>query len=95
MKRLLTKSQVCEMLAISDSTLERILADGSLAAIRIRGRLRFTEEDLALYLTRSRIEPAAPPSPVSRVPAATRRRTATVKPIQLRDSGYIPGMKVV
>lgn len=97
MEKLLTKEQVCRLLAISDSTLDRIVSDGSLAAIRIRGRLRFTETDLEAYLQRSRIEASAPPSPIYReakTPAA-RRRMATVKPTQIRACEYVPGMKVV
>lgn len=104
MKTLLTKPQVCELLAISDSTLERIVADGSLAAIRVRGRLRFAEEDLADYLERSRIEPTIPPqASLSRfvaasqpAPPAPRRRGRPPKAAaQDLTQVYRPGMKVV
>ena len=99
MKNLLTKTQVCELLAISDSTLERIVADGSLAAIRVRGRLRFTEEDLDVYLRRSRIEPTAQPAPISRIlqpqVQSTPRRRGRPPKSAVREQVYYPGMKVV
>lgn len=98
MKKLLTKDQVCELLAISSSTLDRIVADGDLQRLKVRGQVRFLEEDLLQYLSTCGEDkrPSGRPEPRERYkrPAApaTRRRTADTLPPQLR---YIPGMKVV
>ncbi len=99
MKKLLTKDQVCELLAISSSTLDRIVADGSLAAIRVRGRIRFSEEELEAYLARSRVQAVAVvptqssrrgSSPAPRPPARRGR-----PPKAAAEQKYYPGMKVV
>ncbi len=99
MKKLLTKDQVCELLAISSSTLDRIVADGDLQRLKVRGQIRFLEEDLLQYLSTCGEDkrPAPQPEPRQRYkrPAAPRKPRSIPPeelPPQLR---YIPGMKVV
>ena len=99
MKRLLTKGQVCELLAISSSTLDRIVADGDLAALRVRGQIRFVEEDLLRYLSTCGVDkhPAPQPEPRKRYkrPAAPRTPRSISPEELLPQLRYIPGMKVV
>lgn len=98
MKALLTKTQVCELLAISDSTLDRIVADGSLAAIRVRGRIRFSEEELEAYLARSRVQTVAvAPAPRRGSVPAPRPPARRGRPPKAaaESTVYYPGMKVV
>ncbi len=99
MKKLLTKDQVCELLAISSSTLDRIVADGDLQRLKVRGQIRFLEEDLLQYLSTCGEDkrPAPQPEPRKRYkrPMAPRKPRSIPPeelPPQLR---YIPGMKVV
>lgn len=99
MKKLLTKNEVCELLAISSSTLDRIVADGNLQCLRVRGQIRFLEDDLLHYLSTCGVDkhPAPQPEPRKRCkrPAASRKPRSIPPeelPPQLR---YIPGMKVV
>lgn len=89
MNKLMTKAEVCEILQVSESTLERIVADGDLPALRIRSQLRFLEQDLLHYLSRCAEQPKAEKTaPKTR---KTRGKQAEVVPIRR----YIPGMKVV
>lgn len=43
---LLTKKEVADFLRVSVKTVERMVADGELKAIRIRGQVRFDPEDI-------------------------------------------------
>ena len=89
MTRLMTKAEVCEILQVSESTLERIVADGDLPALRIRSQLRFLQQDLLRYLSRC-VEPTAAQK-VERKEKTARGKQAEITPIRR----YIPGMKVV
>lgn len=85
MDKLMTKREICELLQISESTLERIVADGDLPALRIRGQLRFLREDLLHYLARCG---------VSEQKSAPRKAQKGPRLVSQRER-YIPGMKVV
>ena len=89
MEKLMTKAEVCEILQVSESTLERIVADGDLPALRIRSQLRFLQQDLLRYLSRC-AEPTAAQKAERQAKPARGKQTEVVP---LRR--YIPGMKVV
>jgi excisionase family DNA binding protein len=64
----MTVDQVAERLEVKRSVIYALCADGVLAHIRIgrgRGTIRVTEEDLADFIARSRVE-ARPRPPVQR-----------------------------
>lgn len=88
MTKLMTKAEVCEILQVSESTLERIVADGDLQALRIRSQLRFFEQDLLRYLSR-----CAEPTAAQKAEAKTAAKRGKPEVVQIRR--YIPGMKVV
>jgi len=95
MEKLLCKTEVCEALGISRATLDRIVASGELEAIRIRGQVRFSHNDIQLYLAHCR-EPKA-----AKTKAATAARKEPGKPGRPKGSRkkteevYYPGMRVV
>lgn len=97
MNRLLTKTEVCEILAISRPTLDRIVADGDLEALRIRGQIRFAEQELLRYLGSCRrpkeAKPERPdPIPKEKEPARRGRPKGSGKKAVEQ---YYPGMRVV
>ena len=99
MKALLTKDQVCELLAISSSTLDRIVADGSLQRLKVRGQIRFLEDDPLQYLSTcgddKRPAPMQEPRKRYKRPE-TPRKPRSIPPEELPPQmRYIPGMKVV
>ena len=99
MKKLMTKNEVCELLAISSSTLDRIVADGDLQCLRVRGQIRFLEDDLLQYLSACGADkrPASKAQPRQRYKRpATPRKPRSIPPEELAPQlRYIPGMKVV
>lgn len=93
MTKLLNKEQVSEILGVSVKTLERIIADGSLQYYRIRGRLRFNEQDVMRYIAscqEKRVTFEVVEATPSRTPQKRPRSRAVPTP-----SEYYPGMKVV
>lgn len=77
---LITKKEAAELLKISESSLNRILAKGSLPAYRVGSRLvRIDKADVLRY-TQTRVL-----VPEKKAVAAPTRRPC----------GYVPGMKVV
>lgn len=54
LRPLLTVSGVCDLLSISRQTLYRLLSEGEIPSTRVRGHLRFSEEDIRSYLERNR-----------------------------------------
>ena len=94
MDKLLTKTEVCELLQISRPTLDRIVAAGEIEVLRIGGQVRFSQQELLRYLGRCR-EQKAPARlvDVKKEPArrGRPRGSKTHKPVQ----EYYPGMKVV
>lgn len=94
MDKLLTKTEVCELLQISRPTLDRIVAAGDLEALRVGGQIRFERNTLLLYLGRCR-ESKAPTklTDIKKEPARRGRPKGSKnhKPVQ----DYYPGMKVV
>lgn len=95
MERLMNKTEVCEILAISKPTLDRILADGELPSLRIRGQIRIQESDLKDYLRRCQISRSQrmkrSATKQESVPqSGRRRRKKDEAPIH-----YFPGMRVV
>lgn len=86
--KLIGKAEAAEMLGISQSTLDRIVADGNLPLYRIRGRCRYDTADIGDYLRRCR-EHRRPPDKLPRAKAPAPRKG------QLWPAKYVPGMKVV
>lgn len=101
MTKLLNKEQVSEILGVSVKTLERIVADGSLQYYRIRGQLRFNEQDVMRYIAGCKeqrvtfevVEPAPARMP-GKEPSRTPQKRPRSKAVQT-PSEYYPGMKVV
>jgi len=52
--RLLTPEEAADFLSVSARTIKRLVIDGSVQAIRIRGSMRFRLQDLEMYIERSR-----------------------------------------
>ncbi|MDO4989325.1 MAG: helix-turn-helix domain-containing protein [Eubacteriales bacterium] len=94
MDRLLTKADVCELLGISRPTLDRIVADGDLEPLRIRGQVRFYEQDLLRYLGRCREQKAAKPAAGTQKGPAVRGRPKGSRN-RPKEQQYYPGMRVV
>jgi excisionase family DNA binding protein len=53
---LFTKETVCEYLAVSPSTLDRLVRAGKIRALRIGGQVRFRPSDIESYLDASATE---------------------------------------
>lgn len=87
MTKLLTKPELCEILAISDTTLERIVARGELRPVIISRRMRFEQAEVARYIESCKVAPKPAPAPKQK------QQPRSVRGIV--DSGYYPGMKVV
>lgn len=89
MNPLMTKEDVCGVLAISMSTLNRILAAKELSYVIVGSRPRFRQEDIDRYLERG--------TQVAR-PVVQEIRAKNLAPSHratMNNSGYYPGMKVV
>ena len=86
--KLLTKTDVCELLNISRCTLDRIVLDGMLPLYRVRGQCRFKRSDVDLYLNAC-LEQRPVHIQQPKVRHTTPRLEANL------PSHYIPGMKVV
>ena len=60
-EKLLTSTEVCDLLGITKRTISRLVAQGDLRAMRITaspfGELRFTEGDIKAYIRRHRVKP--------------------------------------
>lgn len=52
--RLLTPEEAADFLSVSARTIKRLVAEGSLAAVRVRSSMRFKLQDLETYIERSR-----------------------------------------
>lgn len=87
MEQMMSKGEVCKLLGISVSTLDRIVLDGELAAFRVRGQIRFKPSDINAYLERCREQ--------HRPVAEARTRGPGFAPPAPHACGYVPGMKVV
>ena len=86
---LITKADVCKLLGISLSTLDRIIADGDLPIYRVRGSCKFKLSDIDAYLENCREEHERAP-----LPKPTKRRPAA-NTSWADMPAYYPGMKVV
>ncbi len=62
----LSFAQVRQRLAISDSTLRRIIKRGDLRACRVGRQWRFSQTDLELYLRARQSKPSEKSEPLSR-----------------------------
>lgn len=60
---LLDRSAAAAYLACSTATLDRRVRDGSIAAFKIAGRVRFRTADLDAFIGASRVNPPPPQSP--------------------------------
>ena len=52
--RLLTPKEAAEFLSVSTRTLNRLVNEASLPAIKVRGSMRFNLEDLVTFIERSK-----------------------------------------
>ena len=52
--RLLTPKEAVDFLSVSARTIKRLVTEGSVQAIRIRGSMRFRLEDLMTFIERSK-----------------------------------------
>ena len=81
--QLLTKAEVCEMLQISQATLQRIVANGELRQTKIGRQCRYDKADVERFvLLNTSHERKTPRRPVP-------------KPEKMPECGYYPYMKVV
>ena len=86
--KLISKLDAADMLGVSVSTVERLIADGDLPMYKIRGQCRLMTSDVRTYIAGCRrVAAKAAPIPARRQPA---RRGST-----LVGCGSYPGMKVV
>ena len=86
---LITKADVCKLLGISMSTLDRLIAEGALPLYRVRGSCKFKLSDIDAYLESCREQ--RDPTPL---PKTNKRRSASSS--SWADlPAYYPGMKVV
>ena len=95
MEKLLGKTEVCEALGISRATLDRIVASGELEALKIRGQVRFSRNDVLLYLAHCR-DPK--PEKTKAAQAAPKEKGKPGRPKgsrKAREEVYYPGMRVV
>jgi len=94
MGKLLTKSEVCNLINIPAGTLRGIMARRELRCYRIGGCVRFDTDDVTEYVRRQAIH-AVPVmiTPAAGVPSVGSRGSHQ-KPVQT-CTGYYPGMKVV
>lgn len=87
---LLTKEEAAELLAVSETTVERLIAAGHLPAYRIgRAITRIDRADVLAYLESRRIRVHGIQSKVTMKEIKRQRR------IRELPCGYVPGMKVV
>ncbi|MCA9610952.1 MAG: excisionase family DNA-binding protein [Myxococcales bacterium] len=59
MSQLITRTKAAEKLAVSIATLDRLIAAGTLPAIRLRRRVLILESDVTLLIFKRRAELAA------------------------------------
>jgi excisionase family DNA binding protein len=62
---MLTSTEVCEKLRISEKTLRRMITDGEITALKVGagrwgGKYRISEEALADYIKRQTVQVATP-----------------------------------
>ena len=88
MEKLMTKTDVCEVLQISPATLDRLVARGEIKAFKLSGSVRFLPTEIQDYVRRC-IRAAEAPA-VTVIPGRKRQ-----KPAPAPERIYIPGMKVV
>lgn len=87
---LINKAEAAELLSISVSTVERLIAAGKLRAFRVGPHaLRLDREDVLRYIRSSELRPPAA-GRIARIIGPKDLRRGGVN-----NSGYYPGMKVV
>ena len=79
MPKMYSLREVAENLKVSEATIRRLINDGQLRALKVRGQLRIDEKDLTTYLLSCRV-----PLPV--IPVRQKSKN---------PCGYYSGMKVV
>ena len=91
-EQLITKDDVCQLLAVSHKTLDRIIADGSIPFYKVRGRYRFRLSDIEKYIAGCRQQwPSAVDAPKK---ASSKTQHESTSDFNI-PSHYYPGMKVV
>jgi excisionase family DNA binding protein len=53
---LLTVAEVAELLKISASSVRRLQSDRKIPFVKVRGSVRFAQEDIVSYIARCRVE---------------------------------------
>jgi len=89
--KFLTKNDVCELLLISQKTLDRIVFDGMLPVYKIRGQCRFKSCDVEMYIDACKREH----TPAQLLPPVRKRMEKMSSYAPDLPSTYVPGMKVV
>ena len=94
MDKLLTKTELCDVLQISRATLDRIVAAGEIEALHIRGQVRFDRQEVRRYLDccRAARSPARLVD-IKKEPARRGRPKGSKK--DALPEQYVPGMRVV
>ena len=83
---LYTKKEAAEILKVSERTLERLMASGSLRAYKVNSQVRISEEQLQRYLSANTFAFIIPKHPNAGSGGSGKKQKRTA---------YIPGMKVV
>lgn len=92
---LLTINDVADRLSVSAWTVRRLIEDGSIRASKIRGQLRFREEDVELYINQQIVTPWPPAASARAAKNQPKRRPGRPPKSGVPACGYYPGMKVV
>ena len=51
--KLKTKKEAAEILAVSERTIDRLVSEGRLRAVKVRGAVRFTDTELERFVTKN------------------------------------------
>lgn len=87
---MLASEEVCKILGVSISTLRRLVIEGAVPAYKIRGQLRYKQEEIEQYIASCRVKAALHVQPVTLGPHKRGRGRPVNEPVK-----YYPGMKVV
>ena len=93
MTELLTRAEAAELLRVSETTVDRLIASGLLPAYRVyRGCIRLDRADVESYLEGRRVRASALSAQIKPASVLDLRRR---QKIQELPCGYVKGMKVV
>lgn len=93
MIELITKAQAAKMMAVSETTVERLIAGGQLPAYRMaRACTRLDRADVEAYIESRRVRSSALAAQVRPIGVKDLRRQRQIAEL---PCGYVKGMKVV